>query len=99
MSIAFEDEDIIRGYSARCENRQYLLMSATMKLVEYFVSEGDDEATANNKVSQVSTEVAPFLYAYVLGNKQVLIDAINNSVLAFMTSTVKAKLIQDLQTK
>jgi hypothetical protein len=83
-------------YDGRCSTRQGQLMIATMNFVQYFVDLGDDKPTAEAKVSQVSTETAAYLYAYVLGNKTPLIDNINLSTLPFMDAAAKAKLIGDL---
>lgn len=90
------DDDRVSFYGSRCELRENKLMTATMDFVDYFISLGDDDATAKSKVSQVSTEVNSTLYGYVLGNTQPLMDAINNSSLPFMDSNAKATLISYL---
>lgn len=91
-----ETIDIYSSYESRCYARNKILSVATMNFVQYFVDSGDDKPTAESKVSQISTEVAAYLYAYVLGNKQPLIDGINNSALPFMDAAAKAKLVGDL---
>jgi hypothetical protein len=83
-------------YELRSEERERVLMWATMEFVTYFIGLGDDQATAESKVSQISTEVASLLYVYTLGNTQPLIDAINASALPFMDAAAKAKLTGDL---
>lgn len=83
-------------YELRSEERERILMLATMNFVAYFIGLGDDQATAENKVSQISTEVAALLYIYTLGNTQPLIDLINASTLPFMDAAAKAKLTGDL---
>jgi hypothetical protein len=83
-------------YMDRVRNREFTLGQATMNFVGYFMTLGDDQATAEGKVGQVSTEVAQYLYVYTLGNTQPLIDAINASTLPFMDAAAKAKLTGDL---
>jgi hypothetical protein len=95
-SSILSNDDTINMYSYRCDTRQLTLLTATMNFVQYFIDLGDDQATANAKVSELSTEVAVYLYAYVLGNKQPLIDGVNNSTLPFMDQTAKDSLINDL---
>jgi hypothetical protein len=96
MSSILKDDDVTLAYSSRCSARQFQLMMSTMNFVEYFVKLGDDQSTAEAKVTEVSTEVAAYLYAYVLGNKQPLIDGIDSSTLPFMDANAKSQLIQDL---
>ena len=83
-------------YNGRCVKREVALMRGTMNFVQYFIDLGDDKSTAEAKVSELSTEVAIYLYAYVLGNKTPLLDSINISSLPFMDAAAKAKLIGDL---
>ena len=90
------DDKNAAGYKTRTENREATLMKATMAFVAYFMGLGDDQATAELKVSQVSTEVAQYLYVYTLGNTQPLVDAINASTLPHMDAAAKAKLTGDL---
>ena len=87
---------ITADYMSRTDRRQQVLMTATMNFVAYFMGLGDDQATAENKVSQVSTEVAALLYVYTLGNTQPLLDAIQASTLPHMDQAAKDKLIGDL---
>lgn len=91
-------DPIIQAYNLRSSSREQVLFTATMNFVQYFIDLGDDKPTSESKVSQLSTEVAAYLYAYVLGNKQPLIDGINNSTLPFMDAAAKQKLITDLET-
>lgn len=89
-------DDIANSYSMRCGSRENILIQATMNFVQYFIALGDDKPTAESKVSGLSTEVAAYLYAYVLGNKQPLLDSINNSTLPYMDSAAKEYLITQL---
>lgn len=84
------------SYSLRCTRREATLMEATMNFVQYFMDLGDDKGTADAKVAEVSTEVAAYLYAYVLGNKGPLINGINNSSLPFMDQAAKDYLTTQL---
>ena len=86
------------SYKTRNEQREQTLNVATMSFVAYFMGLGDDQATAESKVAQVSTEVAALLYVYTLGNVQPLLDAIQASTLPFMDQAAKDKLIGDLTT-
>lgn len=90
------DERAYAAYDERCEQRKKTLYIATMNFVDYFVSLGDEVVTAQSKVAQLSTEVNPTIYGYVLGNTQPLIDAINASTLSHMDDDAKNKLIGDL---
>ena len=84
------------AYKIRNEAREEQLVKATMEFVVYFIELGDDHATANGKVAQLSTEVAALLYVYTLGNTQPLLDAIQASTLPHMDQAAKDKLIGDL---
>jgi hypothetical protein len=95
MIVPIDRQDI-PAYADRCSKRQDQLMIATMNFVEYFVKLGDDQSTAEAKVTEVSTEVAAYLYAYVLGNKAPLINSIHTSSLPFMDEAAKDSLINDL---
>lgn len=96
MIVPIDRQDI-PAYAERCTQRQDQLIIATMNFVQYFIGLGDDKPMADWKVSTLSTEVAAYLYAYVLGNKQPLIDGINASMLPFMDANAKAELIGNLQ--
>lgn len=93
-----ETVEVYSSYESRCSIRNKRLYNATMDFVKYFIDLGDDKPTAEAKVSELSTEVAAYLYAYVLGNKTPLVNGINNSSLPFMDAAAKQKLINDLQT-
>lgn len=95
MIVPIDRQDI-PAYADRCSKRQDQLIIATMNFVQYFIGLGDDQSTAETKVSQLSTEVAAYLYAYVLGNKTPLINGINNSSLSFMDQAAKDYLINQL---
>lgn len=86
----------VADYISRNNYRQTTLCTATMNFVQYFIDLGDDKPTAQSKVSELSTEVAAYLYAYVLGNKLPLIDSINLSTLPFMDQAAKDYLTQQL---
>jgi hypothetical protein len=83
-------------YMNRVREREFTLGKATMNFVGYFMGLGDDQATAEQKVTDLSTEVASLLYVYTLGNVQPLIDAINASALPFMDAAAKAFLVGEL---
>lgn len=87
---------ITESYRERNARRQTKIEDATMSLVTYFISLGDDLPTANNKVSGLSTEVAVWIYPYVLGNTQPLLDAINASTLPYMDTAAKEFLTTQL---
>lgn len=87
---------ITTSYAERNAMRQTKMNEATMAFVQYFVDLGDDLPTAESKVAQLSTEVAAYLYPYVLGNTQPLIDGINASTLPHMDQAAKDKIIGDL---
>lgn len=95
MIVPIDRQDI-PAYAARCSQRQDVLIEATMNFVKYFVDLGDDQGTAETKVSELSTEVAAYLYAYVLGNKLPLLGGINASTLTFMDAAAKTYLIEQL---
>lgn len=76
--------------------RQNTLDAATMEFVAYFIGLGDDQITAESKVRQLSTETAAFVYVYIMGNTQALIDAVNASALPFMDQAAKDFLIGKL---
>jgi len=83
-------------YMNRVREREFTLGKATMDFVGYFMGLGDDQATAEQKVTDLSTEVAALLYVYTLGNTQPLIDGINASALPFMDAAAKAFLVGEL---
>ena len=83
-------------YMNRVRNREFTLGKATMNMVAYFMGLGDDQATAEDKVGQISDDVAQHLYQYALGRTQPLIDGVNNSTLPFMDAAAKAQLVGDL---
>ena len=94
-----KEQELVANYEARNESREETLLAATMNFVGYFMGLGDDQITAETKVTQMSTEVAAFLYVYTLGNTQPLIDAINNideGTYPFMDSASKAYIINEL---
>ena len=84
---------ITNTYEERNLIRQKTLNEATMQFVAYFIGLGDDLQTAENKVSQLSNEVASFIYPFILGNTQRLKDEINASSLPFMDQGAKDAII------
>ena len=88
-------EGIKTTYEERNLMRQKVLENATMGLVAYFLGLGDDMTTAQTKVSQLSTEVAAYIFPYILGNTE-LINQINASTLAFMDDDAKAAIVNIL---
>lgn len=84
------------NYHERNLKRQQTMEEATMAFVAYFIGLGDDQATAEGKVSDLSSEVALWIYPYVLGNKTPLYDGIQASTLPFMDQAAKDFLIGKL---
>lgn len=76
-------------YKERNIQRETLLNEATMALVKHFMGLGDTKTIADQKVSQLSTEVALYIYPYVLGNME-LVQQIEASELSFMDDAAKA---------
>ena len=92
-----QGEEVLAAYTGRVEDvYTATLLTATQNMVGYFMSLGDDLATAQDKVTQMSTEVSAFTHIYTLGNMQRLIDAINASVLAHMDAPAKAYAVDQL---
>ena len=91
-----DNSRIYDAYKLRNGAREDQLIRATMEFVVYFMNLGDDHLTANDKVGQVSDEVAVWLFPYVLGRTQPLLDAIQASTLPHMDQAAKDKLIGDL---
>ncbi|NIQ14803.1 MAG: hypothetical protein GTO02_10510 [Candidatus Dadabacteria bacterium] len=81
-------------------NRFGTFCKATMNGVGYFMSLGDTQADAEDKMRQLSSELrandAGAKFDYVLGDTQPLIDAINASILPFMDAAAKAYLTGEL---
>jgi hypothetical protein len=65
------------SYEMRNAAREKTLDDATMGLVGYYMNLGDDQATAEDKVGQISDEVAPWMYSYVKGRTSKLIAELN----------------------
>ena len=87
---------ITETYHERNMARQTKLEMSTTSFIDYFMSLGDDLLTAESKVSELSTECAEWLFPYVLGNTQPLIDSINASTLVFMDENAKTFIIEKL---
>jgi len=87
---------ITETYHERNLARQMKLEEATTEFINYFIEMGDDLPTAQDKVAQVSSESAVWLYPYILGNTQPLIDSINASTLVFMDENAKTFIIEKL---
>jgi len=83
------------NYKERNLQRETLIEEGTMALVAYFMGLGDDKHTAETKVSELSTEVAQYIYPYILGN-MVLISQINASTLPFMDEAAKGFIVNIL---
>jgi hypothetical protein len=96
MKVFTKDQELIANYYNRTDKREETLMSATMNMIAYFMGTGDSQVNAETKVSQLSTEVAPLLYVFTLGNVQPLKDAINASTLPFMNQAAKDYIIAQL---
>jgi hypothetical protein len=97
MNIIWKEEDKeLSKYFKKTLERQVLVMKATNNMVVYFVSLGNDLATATNYVEQLSTEISSHIRTYELGNTQPLKDAINGSALGFMDAAAKTEAINQL---
>lgn len=83
-------------YEERNQMRQRTLDEATMSFIKYWMELGNDLATAQSKTAQLSTEVALYLYPFILGNTAPLLSAIQASELSFMDQAAKDKLCGDL---
>lgn len=84
------------SYKERNLIREIVLNQATMDLVQYFIGLGDDQATAEGKVTQLSTECAAYVYVFIMGNTQAIKDQINASALPFMDQAAKDYIIGQL---
>ena len=91
-----ETPSLTPSYADRNLARENTLNYATMNFVDYFMELGYTRTTANEKVADLSTEVATWIYPYILGNTAPLINAINASTLTFMDAAAKAKITGDL---
>lgn len=96
MELFKSSDEVYIDYKKRTDAREWTLLKATSNFKEFFISLGDFEDVAKDKVTQISSEVAPMLYAYVLGNRQPLIDKIDSSELVFMTQDAKNYLTSQL---
>lgn len=86
-------------YEERNEAREKTLDEATMNLVAYYMGLGDDLATAQDKVGQISDIVAPWMFSYVKGRTAKLIaelNAIDEVTYPFFDAAAKAKITGDL---
>jgi hypothetical protein len=73
--------------------------NAAREKTAYYMGLGDDLLTAQDKVGQISDEVAPWMYSYVKGRTSKLIDelnAIDEVAYPFFDSAAKAQIIGDL---
>jgi hypothetical protein len=85
-----------RYFDNKDEERRYLIKTSNECLSAYFVEQGKTQAEADAQVVEFMASVAKFLYAYNLGTITPLFDAINASVLSFMTVEAKALAISTL---
>lgn len=83
-------------YQERIEARTIVMHNAVGAMVAYFMGTGVDQPTAEDQIGQVSIEVSIFIYPYILGYTQPLLDAINASTLPFMDQPAKDALISYL---
>jgi hypothetical protein len=92
-----ENLELSTTYEMRNEIRQMKLNSATMNQIEWFIiNQGIDPETARNQMRELSSEVATWLYPYVMGNTSPLINAIEISELSFMSQEAKEYLVNNL---
>lgn len=97
--LFLKGEESLAPYYKRTGSREKTLMSSTMSLVAYFMGLGDSKIEAENKVTQISTELAPYLYAFTLGNTQLLVNKVNEIdeiVMPFMDTLAKNFVIGEL---
>lgn len=90
--MIFEDKELAKYYK-KTQERTILVMNATNQMVVYFVTNGDTIEDATSHVEELSTEIAPHIRPYELGNTQPLRDAINASSLPFMDAAAKTHAI------
>jgi hypothetical protein len=83
-------------YQERIDARTLTMHNAIGSMIEYFMSLGVDQPTAENQMGELSIEVSITIYPYILGYTQPLLDAIQNSTLPFMDQSAKDELIQFL---
>jgi len=96
--VKHEQSDPYIDYSNRNTDRNYTLDKASMDMIGYFMSLGDDLLTAQDKVGQISDEIESTMFRFVKGRTQPMINKITNSNLAFMTQEAKDLLISLLTT-
>jgi len=95
--------DMTRDYITRSlDNRFGTFSKATIEAIAYFMSLGDTEEQAHDKMKQLSAELRATnpgaKFDYVLGDTQPLIDAINASILPFMDAAAKLAFTNSLST-
>lgn len=88
-----QSEKHIAKYYKEISLREKVLVDARISFVLYFIGLGDDQSTAEDKVSQISDEVSGLLHSYVMGDTQPLIDGVNASSISHMDSAAKTELV------
>jgi len=93
QAIEIPSKDV-KDYDDRNIGRSNKLAAATMSMVGYYMALGDDQATAEGKVTQISDEIAPYLRAYEMGNTQLLKNKLQEiNSLVFFDQAAKDYLI------
>ena len=88
--------EITTNYEQRNARRMTTLNLATVEFIKYFILLGVSIPTAEEQVAELSTEVSLYLFPFVLGNTQPLLDSIQASTLSFMNQEAKDALISYL---
>jgi hypothetical protein len=78
------------------EKRRNFIKTSNESMSAHFVEQGKTQTEADDQVVEFMASVAKFLFAYSLGITTPLFEAINASVLSFMTAEAKALAISTL---
>lgn len=94
-------DDNTEAFKVRSLNNRFGQFSkATMGLVAHFMGLGDDQATAESKVTDLSNEISDnkpsAKFDYIIGVRQPLIDQVNASTLPHMDAAAKAVVTDNL---
>jgi len=85
---------ITTTYNQRNLSRQQQLEEATQSFLEYLIDEGSSEIIAKRQINSLSNELSSYLFIYILGNKQPLINGVESSRQEFMDEGAKNYAIQ-----
>jgi hypothetical protein len=81
-------------YNQRNVARQQKLEEATQSFLQYLIDEGSTEIIAKRQINSLSNELSSYLFIYILGNKQPLINGVESSRQEFMDDGAKNYAIQ-----